>query len=280
MKKAFPFIAVVLATLLTGCEPEQNQRKSSGGSDNVVDDIEPIIVPMFEGFWDGETVEPNNVASPLTTRLYMQDGEVFVLRDDQAMYGDVEVMPDGRLELDVDIFPFLDEDDSNQAYVAQNSNVSLQIPVLILQDDRLVANYLLPDGTYGDFEVMADGVMDDDLDIDDVAGDWQSVDGELFVNDSGVFIGNIHTATIGCQFEGFLIDANPGRAILDLEITRQNCVSFNVTAEGYAVIDSEGHLEFYARENLQLLFMKFEPVIATIPTGTDTGTSTSTGTGT
>ncbi len=240
-------------------------------------------VPSLTGFWVGSTVENVGIVqSTVVSYVLFHEDTAYILREDESQLGGVAATGEtGRSDLLMDIYPYASPDDINFFYVGTYNNIKMPLDALQNSELELVINY---------HDNIRSGHMDLALDVDQqlevtlerAAGKWNTTDAELVISSDGGFSGwNSQTS---CQWEGdlSLLTTN----LYSINIGRSNCSEFNitldeasvevpeVTADGFALIDGDGVLHFIVTEFPNILWMRFDPVAATVVTETETETTT------
>lgn len=246
-------IAVLLAGLLTGCSDD-------GGSDD------PILPPVLSGFWAGTTSE--NVSSlnfTIVTYILFFEDDVYILREDETQLGGYTIEDNGHSSLLMDVHPYNNPDAVNFFYVGTYNNIKLPLDATFIEKLDLVINYNTLTRA-GRMDLVLDVEQQLDLTLERAAGKWKTADAVMSVNTDGGFSG--WNANTSCQWEGTLslLTSN----LFTLNIERENCLEFNSVSTGLALIDGDGIMHFIATQSPRVLWMRFDPVAATVVTETAT----------
>ena len=256
--KLKPVVLHSLLFLVTACGAldEGSDSNDNGPSANAL-----------SGLWIG-TTEEQGVTEALDTLVVFIDEQVFILREDEAHLGNYLTSDNGRATMEADIYTYATPDTDNQFYVGNRSNSQFDMDALFATSESLFINYE-GNSRSGSMTLELDVARDDNLTLARVAGQWDTTDSVMYINDEGGLQGS-NSAT-GCQWKGHLKTFK--NDLLTLSIERKLCPDFNQTignpVDGYALIDGEGILHFMAQQPNQFLWMQFESASGTTaPTDT------------
>jgi hypothetical protein len=229
-----------------------------GCSESGSDDEEEVVT--LSGLWVGETIENiGAVSTTLESYILFFNDLVYILRSDEAQVGSYEIEDASHSNLSLDVHPYAGPDDVNQFYVGRFNNLNLTLDALFASSTNLVVNYNSITRA-GRMTLELDVDQQLDLGLDRVTGDWETTDATMSVASDGGFSG--WNALTSCQWEGDLTPLTSN--ILTLEIERENCTQFNTLTQGVALIDGEGIMHFIATAPPDVLWMRFDPVAATV----------------
>ncbi len=228
---------------------------------------------QLSGLWLGTTTQVSGTASEeLTTAVIFDQFNVYVLREDQIMFGQYQLQENKSTSWDFDmtIYPYAESniDTDNQFYVGTESGDLLELSGIRTINDELRLNYVLENNQGGSIFATLDAGQATDISQRQLTGPWQTTDALMDITASSVHLAEFsgyNTAT-SCQWEGTLNRYTS--LLLKLSIKRENCSAFNQgirEAEGLALIDGNGTLHFVAQDNLDVLWMQFSASTTTPP---------------
>ncbi len=255
-------LTCVIALLMAGCAGED--KKSNNSNPTTDPGPQPIIL---SGLWVGEVEEQvgSATATLVPSHLLFHQSRVYILRTDEAQSGTYELIEEGHIRLDTDVYDYAAPDDDNLFYIGSDNGANLDLAALLVGDNQLVASYHTS-ARAGLLNLQLDTEQEDNLTFKALAGQWDTTDSETFFDSKGYYLG--FDATTSCRWEGqaSIVTAS----IMAITMLRENCDEFNGDSQGLALIDGDGSLHFVSEKSNAILWMRFEPATGTTTPDTET----------